>query len=106
MNAEPTSQIDQLTRIAGPVVVARGLPNLAMYDVVRVGQAGLAGEVIRLEGAEATIQIYEDTSGLRVGDPAAATGGPLRLELGPGLLGTVYDGIQRPLEPLARAQGP
>ena len=106
MDPELSNRTGQLTRIAGPVVVVRGLPSLAMYDVVHVGRDGLAGEVIRLDGANATVQIYEDTSGLRVGDPAVAAGGPLRLELGPGLLGMVYDGIQRPLEPLARDQGP
>ena len=95
----------KLTRIAGPVVVAEGLAHTAMYDVVRVGQAGLVGEVIRLEGGHATIQVYEDTSGLRVGEPVESTGAPLQVELGPGLLGTVYDGIQRPLEELVRMQG-
>lgn len=95
-----------LTRIAGPVVVARGLGRAAMYDVVRVGHSGLVGEVIRLQGADATIQVYEDTSGLRVGEPVESTGGPLQVELGPGLLGRVFDGIQRPLEELVKVQGP
>lgn len=95
----------ELNRIAGPVVVAEGLAGTAMYDVVRVGQAGLVGEVIRLEGPEATIQVYEDTSGLRVGEPVESTGAPLQVELGPGLLGTVYDGIQRPLKELVQSQG-
>jgi V/A-type H+-transporting ATPase subunit A len=77
-----------------------------MYDVVRVGHAGLVGEVIRLDEADATIQVYEDTSGLRVGEPVDAAGGPLQVELGPGLLGMVFDGIQRPLEALMHAHGP
>ncbi len=94
-----------LTRIAGPVVVAEGLAHPAMYDVVRVGHAGLVGEVIRLEGVDATIQVYEDTSGLRVGEPVESTGAPLQVELGPGLLGMVYDGIQRPLAELVQIQG-
>ncbi len=94
-----------LTRIAGPVVVAEGLAHPAMYDVVRVGHAGLVGEVIRLEGVAATIQVYEDTSGLRVGEPVESTGAPLQVELGPGLLGMVYDGIQRPLAELVQMQG-
>jgi V/A-type H+/Na+-transporting ATPase subunit A len=94
-----------LTRIAGPVVVARGLTHAAMYDVVRVGDIGLIGEVIRLADDAATIQVYEDTSGLRVGEPVTWTGGPLQVELGPGLLGTVYDGIQRPLNELLKMQG-
>jgi V/A-type H+-transporting ATPase subunit A len=95
-----------LIRIAGPVVVARGVPHVAMYDVVRVGRAGLVGEVIRLEEADATIQVYEDTSGLRVGEPVEAAGGPLQVELGPGLLGMVFDGIQRPLAALVDMHGP
>ncbi len=94
-----------ITRIAGPVVVARDLGGAAMYDVVHVGCAGLVGEVIRLEGAGATIQVYEDTSGMRAGDPVWATGGPFQVELGPGLLGMVYDGIQRPLNRLLAEQG-
>jgi V/A-type H+/Na+-transporting ATPase subunit A len=96
----------QLTRVAGPVVVAQGLGGVAMYDLVQVGRARLIGEVIRLDRRGATIQVYEDTSGLRVGDPVADSGGPLQVELGPGLLGTVYDGIQRPLLELREAQGP
>ncbi len=95
----------RLTRIAGPVVVAGGLGQAAMYDVVRVGSIGLIGEVIRLQGEHTTIQVYEDTSGLRVGDPVDWTGGPLEVELGPGLLGGVYDGIQRPLPVLLERQG-
>ncbi len=94
-----------LTRIAGPVVVAQGLTGAAMYDVVRVGHAHLIGEVIRLEDTAATIQVYEDTSGLCVGEPVQATSAPLQVELGPGLLGTVYDGIQRPLAVLLDLQG-
>jgi V/A-type H+/Na+-transporting ATPase subunit A len=95
----------KLIRIAGPVVAAEGLAHTAMYDVVRVGHASLVGEVIRLDGARATIQVYEDTSGLRVEEPVESTGAPLQVELGPGLLGTVYDGIQRPLQELVRMQG-
>ena len=94
-----------LTRIAGPVVVAQGLARTAMYDVVRVGHARLVGEVIRIQDAHATIQVYEDTSGLCVGEPVEPTHAPLQIELGPGLLGGVFDGIQRPLAELARLQG-
>jgi V/A-type H+-transporting ATPase subunit A len=93
----------RITRVAGPVVVAENLVGAQMYEVMRVGALGLIGEVIRLEGDRATIQVYEDTSGLRVGDPAEATGAPLQVELGPGLLGSIFDGIQRPL-PLLREQ--
>ncbi|MBI5030600.1 MAG: V-type ATP synthase subunit A [Chloroflexi bacterium] len=98
-----TDRPGTLTRVAGPVVVAENLVGAQMYEVIRVGALGLIGEVIRLEGSCATIQVYEDTSGLRVGDPVQATGAPLQVELGPGLLGSIFDGIQRPL-PLVREQ--
>ncbi|MBI5649960.1 MAG: V-type ATP synthase subunit A [Chloroflexi bacterium] len=92
-----------ITRVAGPVVVAENLIGAQMYEVVRVGALGLIGEVIRIEGDGATIQVYEDTAGLRVGDPVAASGAPLQVELAPGLLGSIFDGIQRPL-PVLRDQ--
>ena len=88
--------------MAGPVVVARGLEGVRLYNVVRVGEAALPGEVIRLEGERVTIQVYEDTAGLRVGEPVIDTGRPLEVELGPGLLGRIFDGTQRPLDVLAR----
>ncbi len=94
-----------LSKITGPVVVAGGMTGVKMYDVVRVGSAGLMGEVIRLEGNSATIQVYEDTSGLKVGEPVESTEGPLMLELGPGLLSSIYDGIQRPLPVIASQTG-
>jgi V/A-type H+-transporting ATPase subunit A len=84
------------------VVVARGLTATRLYNVVEVGQAGLAGEVIRLDGPDAVIQVYEDTSGLTAGEPVTDTREPLRAELGPGLLGSIFDGTQRPLTVLAR----
>jgi V/A-type H+-transporting ATPase subunit A len=99
-HAAPTGEI---WRIAGPVVVARGLDRVRLYNVVRVGRAALAGEVIRLSGDLATIQVYENTSGLHVGEPVLDTGRPLEAELGPGLLGRIFDGTQRPLEVLARS---
>lgn len=92
-------------RIAGPVVGAVGIQDVRLYDVVRVGELGLIGEVIRLQGNLTTIQVYEDTSGLKVGEPVINTGLPLVAELGPGLLGRVYDGLQRPLVDLASATG-
>src|SRR5215217_5180391 len=92
----------EIWRIAGPVVVATGLRGVQLYNVVRVGEAALPGEVIRLDGEQATIQVYEDTAGLRVGEPVRDTGRPLEVELGPGLLGRIFDGTQRPLEVLAR----
>lgn len=91
----------KIVRIAGPVVGATGLGDVRLYDVARVGSLGLIGEVIRLSGDLATIQVYEDTSGLKVGEPVINTGLPLVVDLGPGLLGSVYDGLQRPLFDLA-----
>jgi V/A-type H+-transporting ATPase subunit A len=93
-----------ISKITGPVVVASGMTGAKMYDVVRVGSMGLMGEVIRLEGKSATVQVYEDTSGLMVGDPVESTDGPLMVELGPGLLSSIYDGVQRPL-PVVAEQG-
>ncbi len=93
----------RIVSAAGPVVRAVGLPDLAVNEVVRVGPAGLLGEVIVLDGPVATIQVYEDTTGLRIGDPVVATGAPLVAWLGPGLLGAVFDGLQRPLDRLAAA---
>jgi V/A-type H+-transporting ATPase subunit A len=90
-------QLGTVVHIAGPVVAAAGLSNPRLYDVVRVGRLGLVGEVIRLAGDLATIQVYEDTSGLQIGEPLVGTGQPLVAQLGPGLLGQVYDGLQRPL---------
>jgi V/A-type H+-transporting ATPase subunit A len=93
----------EVWRIAGPVVVARGLEGVRLYNVVRVGEAALPGEVIRLDGEKVTIQVYEDTAGLTIGEPVRDTGRPLEVELGPGLLGRIFDGTQRPLDVLARA---
>lgn len=89
--------------VSGPVVVAKGLASIRLYNVVEVGHARLAGEVIRLDADAAVIQVYEDTSGLTAGDPVLDTGEPLGAELGPGLLGAIFDGTQRPLSVLARA---
>jgi V/A-type H+-transporting ATPase subunit A len=94
-----------ISKITGPVVVARGMAGAKMYDVVRVGRWGLMGEVIRLEGESATIQVYEDTAGLIVGDLVESTEGPLTVELGPGLLTSIYDGVQRPLPVIAAQTG-
>merc|ERR1719291_1396590 len=85
-------------KVSGPLVVAEGMSGTKMFEVVRVGRDRLVGEIIRLEGDTASIQVYEDTSGLTVGDPLVKTGLPLSLELGPGILDGIYDGIQRPLE--------
>lgn len=84
--------------VSGPVVTAQKMAGAAMYELVRVGHSELVGEIIRLEGDMATIQVYEDTSGVTVGDPVLRTGKPLSVELGPGILGNIFDGIQRPLK--------
>lgn len=91
--------------VAGPVVRATGLSAARLHDVVLVGAAGLPGEVIRLEPGVVVVQVYEDTSGLRAGEPVEGTGRPLEVELGPGLLGGIFDGIQRPLPAMARGHG-
>ena len=93
-----------LYRIAGPVVVAKGI-RARMYDVVRVGNERLMGEVIQIDGDYTTIQVYEDTTGIKPGEPVENTGEALSVELGPGLLTSIYDGIQRPLPVLEGKMG-
>lgn len=87
--------------ISGPVIVAENMIGVAMYELCRVGHDSLVGEVIRIEADKATIQVYEETAGVTVGDPVFRTGKPLSVELGPGLMETIYDGIQRPLKAIA-----
>jgi V/A-type H+/Na+-transporting ATPase subunit A len=94
-----------ISRISGSVVVATGIENAQMFDVVRIGELGLLGEIIRLEGNKATIQVYEDTTGLRPGEKVINTKRPLSIQLGPGLLTSIYDGIQRPLNILREKSG-
>ncbi|MCC7377412.1 MAG: V-type ATP synthase subunit A [Verrucomicrobiales bacterium] len=102
--ANGSSDEPRVVRVTGPIVTATGMHGAAMYELVRVGTEGLAGEVVRLVGETATLQIYEDTSMLRPGAPVRRTGAPLSVWLGPGLIGNIYDGIQRPL-PALRASG-
>ncbi|KZX14940.1 ATP synthase subunit A [Methanobrevibacter filiformis] len=87
-----------IIKIAGPVIVADGMRGTQMYEMVRVGTSRLIGEIIELEGDTATIQVYEETAGLKPGEKVESTGGPLSVELGPGIMGSIFDGIQRPLE--------
>ena len=94
----------QIYRISGPVVTAKGM-SAAMYDVVRVGEEGLMGEVIEIHGDQSVIQVYEDTSGIRPGEPVLNTQETLSVALGPGLLTQIYDGIQRPLQTLEEQMG-
>ena len=96
------AHVGAIYSVSGPVVIADKMAGAAMYELVRVGHDTLVGEIIRLEEDKATIQVYEETSGLTVGDPVVCTGQPLSVQLGPGLMGRIYDGIQRPLEKIAQ----
>ena len=94
-----------IERITGPVVVARDMLGAQMYELVKVGTAGLIGEVIRVEGEKATVQVYEETVGIKPGEHVERTGKPLSVELGPGMINQIYDGIQRPLPTLREIAG-
>lgn len=94
-----------IERIAGPVVVARDMLGAQMYELVKVAEAGLIGEVIRVEGDRATVQVYEETVGIKPGEHVERTGKPLSVELGPGMINQIYDGIQRPLPTLREIAG-
>lgn len=94
-----------IIKISGPLVVASGMQSANMFDVVRVGNERLMGEIIEMHGDEASIQVYEETSGLKTGEIVETTGEPLSVELGPGLIGGIFDGIQRPLYEVARICG-
>ncbi|NLF92601.1 MAG: V-type ATP synthase subunit A, partial [Oligosphaeraceae bacterium] len=94
-----------IIRVNGPIVDARGMDQVGMLEVVEVGHLHLIGEVIRVRNDVATIQVYENTSGLYPGEPVFCTARPLSVRLGPGLLGTIYDGIQRPLDRIAAKSG-
>lgn len=95
----------RITRISGPIVYAEGLGSCGLYDVVDVGDARLIGEIIRLNKDSATIQVYEDDTGLKIGEKVVCNQRPLSLRLGPGLVGTIYDGIQRPLKSMFEDAG-
>ena len=94
-----------IERISGPLVVANDMLGAKMYDVVKVGKLGLIGEIIQLKGEKAVIQVYEDTTGISPGEPVESTSAPLSVELGPGILSNIYDGIQRPLEVIRSKTG-
>ena len=95
----------KIVKISGPLIVADGMQDVKMYDVVRVSEKGLIGEIIELRGDKASIQVYEETSMLGTGEPVESTDMPLSVELAPGLIGGIYDGIQRPLESLKALSG-
>ena len=94
-----------IKKVAGPLVIAEGMRNANMFDVVRVSSQRLIGEIIEMHGDRASIQVYEETSGLGPGEPVESTGLPLSVELGPGLIGSIYDGIQRPLDDIMKVSG-
>jgi len=105
MNHTTNGTQQRVVRISGPIVTAIGMRSAAMYEVVQVGEAGLVGEVVRIIGDRATIQVYEDTTMLKPGAPVRGTGAPLSVWLGPGLIGNIYDGIQRPLPGIQEHSG-
>ncbi len=95
----------EIIRVAGPLVVASGCLGAKMYDMVRIGEMGLIGEIIELKGENAFIQVYEDTIGIGPGEPVYLTDMPLSVELGPGLISSIFDGIQRPLDVIREREG-
>ena len=94
-----------IIKVSGPLVVAKGLAGTEMYEMVRVGKMGLFGEVIEIRGERFSIQVYEETGGIGPGEPVVCTGAPLTVELGPGLVTSIFDGVQRPLDKLRAAFG-
>jgi V/A-type H+-transporting ATPase subunit A len=95
----------KIVKVSGPLVIAEGMRDANMFDVVRVGEKRLIGEIIEIHGDRASIQVYEETAGLGCGDIVVSTGAPLSVELGPGLITNIYDGIQRPLLKLREIAG-
>ena len=99
------SEFGLIYKVAGPLVVAKNMSGAEMYELVKVGPDRLVGEVIKLEGETASIQTYEDTSGLTIGDPVERTHRPLSVLLGPGIMNNIFDGIQRPLKAIREKVG-
>ena len=99
------SSIGKIKKIAGPLVIATGMRDANMFDVVHVSEQKLIGEIIEMHGDQASIQVYEETAGLKPGEPVESTGAPMSVELGPGLIGSIYDGIQRPLDDILKVTG-
>lgn len=97
--------VGKIKKVAGPLVIATGMRDADMFDVVRVSNERLIGEIIEMHGDEASIQVYEETAGLGPGEPVESTEVPLSVELGPGLMGSIYDGIQRPLTKIMEVTG-
>ncbi|MCL2569619.1 MAG: V-type ATP synthase subunit A [Firmicutes bacterium] len=103
--SKKTDNTGKIVTVSGPLVVASGMSHVKLFDVVRVSHEGLIGEILELRGDRASIQVYEETSGLGVGDPVTTTGIPLSVELGPGIMGGIYDGIGRPLDKIQEKTG-
>ena len=97
--------IGQVKRVNGPVIEVMGITDAEMFELVRVGNENLIGELIKLEKESAIVQVYEDTTGIAPYDPVYGTAMQLSVELGPGMIGTIYDGIQRPLEVIRDMSG-
>ena len=95
----------KIVKVSGPLVVAEGMREANMFDVVRVGEKQLIGEIIEMHGDRASVQVYEETAGIGRGDRVVSTGAPLSVELGPGIITNIYDGIQRPLETMQEKYG-
>jgi len=105
MNAQENKKIGVISKVSGPLVVAKNMKDVQMYDVVRVSEKRLIGEVIELRGDVASIQVYEETAGIGPGEPVYFTDEPLSVELAPGLIGGIFDGIQRPLDEIYKGSG-
>jgi V/A-type H+-transporting ATPase subunit A len=103
--ADTTRQEGVIVKVSGPLVIAAGMSHARMYDMVMVGEKGLIGEIIEMRGDSASIQVYEETAGVGPGEPVVSTGSPLSVELGPGLMTSIYDGIQRPLNKIKERAG-
>ena len=95
----------RIIKVSGPLVVAEGLANVRMYDVVRVGRKKLIGEIIEIKENRVSIQVYEETAGIGPGEPVSSSGEPLSVLLGPGLISAIFDGIQRPLDKIREKTG-
>ena len=98
-------EVGRVIKVSGPLIVAEGMRSCKMFDVVRVGEENLIGEIIELRDDRASIQVYEETSGLSTGAKVISTNAPLSVELGPGIIEGIYDGIQRPLNKLVEMTG-
>ncbi|MCL2484375.1 MAG: V-type ATP synthase subunit A, partial [Firmicutes bacterium] len=95
----------KIVKVSGPLIVAEGMANSKMFDVVRVSNEKLVGEILEIRGDRASIQVYEETTGIGIGEPVETTGLPLAVELAPGIMAGIYDGIGRPLETIRQLYG-